>query len=156
MGRNQLNFKDTRVYPEIYKYNYNLEKSEQIYPTTSNPVISSACFFNLSTNSTVYLECSKPVLTYSSVNEQFNIAVLLKDQNKGPLLVNYLFEYTNKITFLDVDSYNSTDSKFTFNFIDNDAAIDLGSLSFLLCSHQTSITATNVSPIPLSAAALIL
>ena len=156
MGRDQLNFKDTRLYPEIYKYNYNLEKSEQIYPTTSNPVISSACFFNLSTNSTVYLECSKPVLTYSSVNEQFNIAVLLKDQNKGPLLVNYLFEYTNKITFLDVDSYNSTDSKFTFNFIDNDAAIDLGSLSFLLCSHQTSITATNVSPIPLSAAALIL
>ena len=156
MARDQLNFKDTRLYPEIYKYNYNLEKSEQVFPTTANPVISSACFFNLSTNNTVYLECSKPVLTYSSDNEQFNIAVLLKDQNKGPLLVNYLFEYTDKITFLDVDSYNSTDSKFTYNFIDSDAAIDLGSLSFLLCSHAPSITATNVSPIPLSAAALIL
>ena len=157
MARNQLDYKDTRLYPEIFEYNYINEETIQIFPTTSNPVISGAtCYFNLSTDSLVYLECSKPVLTYSSDNEQFNLAVILKDQNKGPLLINYRFEYTNDIYFLGVESYTCNDNRFTYNFINSAGALDLSSLSFVLTSGTPALTATYVSPTPLSAAALIL
>ena len=157
MARNQLDYKDVRLYPEIFRYVYVDEEVTQIFPTTTNSVISGAtCYFNLSTDNIVYLECSKPILTYSSDNEQFNLAVILKDQNKGPLLVNYRFEFTNDINFLGVESYTSNNSRFTYNFIDTDGAIDLSSLSFVLSSTLPSLTATNISPSPLSAAALIL
>tara|TARA_R110002051_G_scaffold59766_2_gene109624 strand:+ start:2139 stop:5006 length:2868 start_codon:yes stop_codon:yes gene_type:complete len=157
MARDQLDYKDTRLYPEIFEYNYVNEETIQIFPTTTNTVISGAtCYFNLSTDNIVYLECSKPILTYSSDNEQFNLAVILKDQNKGPLLINYRFEYTDDINFLGVESYTSNNSRFTYNFIDTDGARDLSSLRFVLSSALPSLTATYVSPIPLSAAALIL
>ena len=157
MARTQLDYKDTRLYPEIFEYNYVNEETIQIFPTTTNTVISgSTCFFNLSTDNNVYLECSKPVLTYSSDNEQFSLAVILKDQNKRPLLINYQFEYTNDINFLNVDSYDSNNSGFTYNFIDADGAIDLNSLAFVLSSQVPTLCATYVSPTPLSAAALVL
>jgi len=157
MARNQLDYKDTRLYPEIFEYNYVNEKTTQLFPTTTNTVISGAtCYFNLSTDNIVYLECSKPILTYSSDNEQFNLAVILKDENKGPLLINYRFEYTDDINFLGVESYTSNNSRFTYNFIDTAGAIDLSSLAFVLTSQTPTLCATYVTPTPLSAAALIL
>ena len=157
MARDQLDYKDVRLYPEIFRYNYVDEETTQIFPTTTNTAISgSSCYFNLSTDNIVYLECSRPILTYSSDNEQFNLAIILKDQNKGPLLVNYRFEFTNDINFLGVESYTSNNSRFTYNFIDTAGAIDLSSLAFVLSSALPSLTATYISPTPLSAAALIL
>tara|TARA_R110002020_G_scaffold102459_4_gene240603 strand:+ start:1544 stop:4468 length:2925 start_codon:yes stop_codon:yes gene_type:complete len=112
------------LYPEIYKYNYIDEEVTKVFPTTTNPVISSALYFNLSTIDNIYIESSKPILTYSSDNEQFNLGVLLKDQNQGPLLVNYLFEYTNDINFLNSETFVNTTSKYTADFVSSSGTID--------------------------------
>ena len=157
MARDQLGYKGDRFYPRIYKYSYGKDKSEQIFPTTANPAVSSAAFLNLTGDGSVYIECSKPLLTYSSDNEQFNIGFILKDQNKGPVLMNYLFEYTDDIKFLNTEAYLCNNSRFTFNFTESASNTrNLNSLNFVLSSSLPSLTATNISPSPLSAAALIL
>ena len=157
MTRDQLGYKGDRFYPEIYKYNYIDDKSEQLFPTTGNPAVSSATFFNLTGDGSVYIECSKPQLTYSSDNEQFNLGVILKDQNKGPVLLNYLFEYVNDIKFLNSEAYVCNNSRFTFNFTQSASNTrDLRNLNFVLSSTVPSLTSTYVSPTPLSGAALIL
>jgi hypothetical protein len=157
MVRDQLGYKGDRLYPEIYKYNYIADKSEQIFPTTGNPAVSSATFFNLTGDGSVYIELSKPLLTYSSDNEQFNLGVILKDQNKGPVLLNYLFEYTDSIKFLNSEAYVCNNSRFTFNFTQSASNTrDLRNLNFMLSSTIPALTTTNVSPSPLSASALIL
>ena len=112
------------LYPEIYKYNYIDEEVTKLFPTTTNTVDSSALYFNLSTVDNIYIESSKPILTYSSDNEQFNLGVLLKDQNQGPLLVNYLFEYTNDINFLNSETFVNTTSKYTADFVSSSGTID--------------------------------
>jgi len=152
MVRDQLTFKDNRLYPQLYKYTFETDKTEQIFPTTGNPAISSSCYFDLSTYDSVYIECSKPYLTYSSDNEQFNLGVLLKDLNKGPLLVNYLFEYRDSVKFLDTTSFASNNSRYTYDFTNN-GNIDLGNLSFPLSSQIPTISAVAS---PLSATSLIL
>ena len=168
MARDQLgpvdgdpSHKGNRFYPEIYKYNYLNDKSEQLFPTTGNPAVSSARFFNLTGDGSVYIECSTPLLTYSSDNNQFNLGVILKDQNKGPVLLNYLFEYADDINFLKSEAYVCNNSRFTFNFVQSAypggwATIDLDNLNFVLSSAIPSLTSTYVSPSPLSASALIL
>ena len=157
MARTQLGFKGDRFYPEIYRYNYQADKTEQIFPTTGNPVLSSALYFNLTGDDSVYIECSKPILTYSSENEQFNLAVIIKDQNKGPVLLNYLFEYVDEIKFLNSEAYVCNNSRFTFNFTQSARNIvNFKNLNFVLSSTVPSLTTTDVSPKPLSAAALIL
>ena len=118
-------FSNMIFYPEIYKYSYINEEVTQVFPTTVNPVVSSSLYFNLSTVNNVYVESGIPVLTYSSDNEQFNLAVLLKDQNKGPLLVNYLFEYTNDINFLNSETYVNTSSKNTSDFVSSSGTLDI-------------------------------
>ena len=112
------------LYPEIYKYSYIDEEVTKLFPTTTNTVDSSALYFNLSTVDNIYIESSKPILTYSSDNEQFNLGVLLKDQNQGPLLVNYLFEYTNDINFLNSETFVNTTSKYTADFVSSSGTID--------------------------------
>ena len=156
-----LSHKGNRFYPKIYKYNYIKDKSEQIFPTTGNPAVSSATFFNLTGDGSVYIECSTPLLTYSSDNEQFNLGVILKDQNKGPVLLNYLFEYVDEIRFLNSEAYACNNSRFTYNFVQSAssggwATIDLDNLNFVLSSAIPALTSTYVSPSPLSASALIL
>ena len=161
-----LSHKGDRFYPEIYRYNYQADETEQIFPTTGNPVLSSALYFNLTGDDSVYVECSKPILTYSSENEQFNLAVIIKDQNKGPVLINYLFEYVDEIKFLNSEAYVCNNSRFTFNFVQSAsptttpggewATVDFNNLNFVLSSAIPSLTSTYVSPSPLSAFALIL
>ena len=112
------------LYPEIYKYSYIDEEVTKLFPTTTNSVDSSALYFNLSTVDNIYIESGKPILTYSSDNEQFNLGVLLKDQNQGPLLVNYLFEYTNDINFLNSETFVNTTSKYTADFVSSSGTID--------------------------------
>ena len=152
MQRDQLTFKDIRLYPTIYKYSYINDKTEQIFPTTGNTASNSSCFFDLSSYDSVYIECGKPQLTYSSDNEQFNLAVLVKDLNKAPLLINYLFEYKDSIKFLDSTTFTSNNSRFTDNFI-SDGSIDLSNISLSLTS-QTPTLSTVTSPA--SATSLIL
>ena len=128
MKREQIDgqpYSNMLLYPEIYKYNYSNEEVTKLFPTTTNTTIDSALFFNLSTISNIYDETSKPILTYSTDNEQFNLAVLLKDQNKGPLLVNYLFEYTNDINFLNSETYVNTSSKNTSDFVSSSGTLDI-------------------------------
>ena len=157
MAREQLGYKGDRFYPEIYKYNYVEDKSEQIFPTTGNPAVSSAAFLNLTGDGSVYIECSTPVLTYSSDNEQFNIGFILKDQNKGPVLMNYLFEYIDEVNFLNTEAYVCNNSRFTFNFTQSGKNVrNLNNINMVLSSTIPSLTTTNISPSPLSAAALIL
>tara|TARA_R110000824_G_scaffold356721_2_gene543975 strand:- start:19437 stop:22436 length:3000 start_codon:yes stop_codon:yes gene_type:complete len=157
MARDQLGYKGDRFYPEIYKYSYIDDKSVQIFPTTGNPAVSSAAFLNLTGGDAAYIECSKPLLTYSSDNEQFNLGVILKDQNKGPVLFNYLFEYVDDIKFLNSEVYVCNNSRFTFTFAESASNTrNLNNLNFVLSSAIPSLTATYVSPSPLSAAALIL
>ena len=157
MAREQLGYKGDRFYPEIYKYNYVEDKSEQIFPTTGNPAVSSAAFLNLTGDGSVYIECSNPVLTYSSDNEQFNIGFILKDQNKGPVLMNYLFEYIDEVNFLNTEAYVCNNSRFTFNFTQSGKNVrNLNNINMVLSSTIPSLTTTNISPSPLSAAALIL
>jgi len=157
MAREQIGYKGDRFFPQIYKYNYINDKTEQIYPTTGNPTISSAAFFSLTADPSVYIECSKPILTYSSDNEQFNLGVILKDQNKGPVLLNYLFQYMDNIEFLNTEAYVCNNSRFTFNFTQSAKNIrDLDNINFVLSSIIPALTTTNVSPSPLSGAALIL
>ena len=148
------------VYPEIYKYNYNKEKITKIFPTTTNPVVSSALYFNLSTIDNIYIEAGKPVLTYSSDNEQFNLAVLLKDQNKGPLLVNYLFEYTNDINFLNSETFVNTTSKYTSDFVSSSGTKDtftfIDALTASVTNFPSIVIGTSALGPNLSAASLIL
>lgn len=152
MERNQLTFKDLRLYPTIYKYSYVNDKTEQIFPTTGNTAANSSCYFDLSSHDSVYIECSKPILTYNSDNELFNLAVLLKDLNKGILLVNYLFEYKDQINFKDTTTFTSNNSRFTDNFI-SDGSIDLSNTFFTLSSQVPSLS---TSTLPISSTALIL
>ena len=157
MKREQVGYKGDRFYPEIYRYSYTKDESEQIYPTTGNPAISSAAYFALTAEDSVYIECSKPILTYSSDNEQFNLAVILKDQNKGPVLFNYLFQYKNDIEICNTEAYICNNSRFTFNFTQSAKNIrNLDNINFVLSSTVPALTTTFVEPSPLSAAALIL
>ena len=157
MARDQVGYKGDQFYPEIYKYNYLTDKSIQLYPTTGNPVISSASFFALTADSSVYIECGRPQLTYSSDNEQFNLGVIIKDQNKGPVLLNYIFEYADDIKFLNTEAYACNNSRFTFNFTQSAKNIrDLDNINFVLSSTVPALTTRPVPPEPLSAAALIL
>ncbi len=153
MVREQKTFKNILLYPKIYKYTYIEDKTEQIYPTTGNPAVSSACFFNISSFDVVPIECSKPILTYSSDNEQFNLAVLVKDLNKGPELINYLFEHTDEVKFLDSAAFVSNNSRFTHDFITSAGIINLNSLRFTLSSVVPTLCAQST---PISAASLIL
>ena len=163
MTREQINgqpYSNNLLYPQIYKYSYNKEKITKIFPTTTNTVISSALYFNLSTIDNIYIECSKPVLTYSSDNEQFNLAVLLKDQNKGPLLVNYLFEYTNDINFLNSETFVNTTSKYTSDFVSSSGTIDvftfIDALTAGVTDYPSIVIGTSALGPDLSAASLIL
>ena len=149
--REQLSLKDSRIYPKIYKYDYIKDKTKVIFPTTGNPAVSSSCYFDLEDPSplSVYIESGKPFLTYSSDNEQFNLGILLKDLNKGPLLLNYLFEYTDSIKFLDTTAFTSNNSRFTYTFANNKlttSAADLTNLNFMLSSQVPSMTATYQIP----------
>ena len=166
MARTQLGYKGDRFYPELYKYNYNDDKTEKLFPTTGNTVLSSSYYFNLTGDNSVYIECGKPLLTYSSDNQQFNLGVILKDQNKGPVLLNYLFEYVDDIKFLNSEAYACNNSRFTYTFSQTGKnIIDLNNLNFVLSSTARgpgrgtgvpTLTTTYVSPNPLSGAALIL
>lgn len=153
-------YSNNLLYPHIYKYSYNKEEITKIFPTTTNPVISSALYFNLSTIDNIYIECSKPVLTYSSDNEQFNLAVLLKDQNKGPLLVNYLFEYTNDINFLNSETFVNTTSKYTSDFVSSSGTMDvftfIDALTAGVTNYPSIVIGTSALGPDLSAASLIL
>lgn len=152
MQRDQLTFKDIRLYPTIYKYSYVNDETEQIFPTTGNTASDSSCYFDLSSFDSLYVESGKPQLTYNSDNEQFNLAVLVKDLNKAPLLVNYLFEYKDSVKFLDTTTFTSNNSRFTDNFISN-GTLDLSNAVFALTS-QTPTLSTSTSPI--SSTSLIL
>tara|TARA_R100001163_G_scaffold1159_1_gene1702 strand:- start:572 stop:3565 length:2994 start_codon:yes stop_codon:yes gene_type:complete len=166
MARSQLGYKGDRFYPELYRYNYIEDETTQIFPTAGNTVLSSSYYFNLTGDNSVYIECSKPLLTYSSDNQQFNLGVILKDQNKGPVLLNYLFEYTDSIKFLNSEAYVCNNSRFTYTFTQTGKNIlDLDNINFALSSIARgpgrgtgvpTLTTTNVTPSPLSAAALIL
>ena len=148
MVREQLSYKNNRLYPTIYRYSYANDKTDQIYPTTGNPAISSSCYFDLSTFDAVYKEAGKPNLTYSSDNEQFNLAVIIKDQNKAPLLVNYLFEYKDDVRFLDSTSFDSNNGRFTDIFYNSTTnSLDLTNANFILKSNNPTISAnfTNLS-----------
>ena len=153
-----LTHKGDRFYPEIYKYNYLNDKTEQLFPTTGTPVLSSALYFNLTGDDSVYIECGKPLLTYSADNQQFNLAVIIKDQNKGPVLLNYLFEYVDDIKFLNSEAYVCNNSRFTFNFVQSSAEAwseaDFTNINLVLSSAIPTLCATYVSPTPLSAFAL--
>jgi len=148
MVREQLTYKNNRLYPIIYRYSYANDKTDQIYPTTGNPAVSSSCYFDLSTFDSVYIEAGKPNLTYSSDNEQFNLAIIVKDQNKAPLLVNYLFEYKDDIRFLDSTSFDSNNGRFTDIFYNSTTdSLDLTNANFILKSNNPTVSAnfTNLS-----------
>ena len=149
--REQLTLKDNRLYPKIYKYDFSKDKTEVIFPTTGNSAANSSCYFDLSDPAplSVYIESGKPFLTYSSDNEQFNLGVLIKDLNKGPLFLNYLFEYRDDIKFLDTTAFSSNNSRFTYTFANNElktGAADLENLNFVLSSQTPPITATHDIP----------
>ena len=154
MERDQLTFKNIRLYPTIYKYSYTDNKTKQVFPTTGNSAENSSCYFDLSTFDSVYIESSKPILTYSSDNELFNLAVLIKDLNKAPLLINYLFEYKDNLQFIDSTTFTSNNSRFTDNFINSSTGnIDLSNAFFPLSSVVPNLS---TSKLPISATALIL
>jgi hypothetical protein len=149
-------FKDFRVYPEIYKFNYVTKEVEQIYPTAETPVVYDSLYFNSMKNDVVILESSKPVLTYSSDNELFNLSFILKDQNKAPRLYSYIFEYKNGVKFIDTEYYIANDTSETFNFIKTtgwgEPSLDL---SFLEFSLSSGIPTLSIS-FPPSAASIII
>tara|TARA_R100001509_G_scaffold110288_1_gene66017 strand:+ start:811 stop:3678 length:2868 start_codon:yes stop_codon:yes gene_type:complete len=151
LQKEQITFKNIRVYPTIFKYNFQEDKTVQIFPTTGNNAEN--CNFNLSSFDSIYVESGKPFLTYNSDNEQFNLAFLLKDLNKGPLLVNYLFEYKDSVNFLDNTTFSSNNSRFTDNFEKELGSLDLSNAIFTLSS---SVPTLSTSKLPLSSAALIL
>jgi len=149
--RDQLTLKDNRLYPKIYKYNFSEDTTEVIFPTTGNTAANSSCYFDLSDPSplSVYVESGKPFLTYSSDNELFNLGVIIKDLNKGPLLLNYLFEYKNEIKFVDTVSHTSNNSRFTYTFANNELKngnVNLDNLKLPLSSQVPTITATHQIP----------
>lgn len=149
-------FKDFKVYPEIYKYNYIAGKTELIYPTPQTPVVNDSNYFNSFNNDVVFLESSKPALTYSSENELFNLSFILKDQNKTPRLVSYIFEYKNQIKFIKTEYYIANDSSQSFDFIKTTGwgypEKDLSFLEFALSSGDPSLSISY----PPSAASIIL
>ena len=125
-----------RAYPEIWKYNYNETENTQIYPTSENPVVSSAAYFACTGNNVMFLEFSKPFLTYSSDNELFNLGFLIKDQNQSPVLFNCIFEYKDRIKFINTEFYSGTTSNFTYTFLDNADVLNTQYLSFSLSGNE--------------------
>jgi len=144
--------KNVRVYPEIYKYNYADNLNEKIFPTNTNTVSNLATFFDLTGSDNVYVEASKPHLTYSSENEQFSLGFILKDLNKGPVLLSYRFEYTDKINFLKTIYYPCNYNTFTYTFIKNTGAVNFSNLTMPLSSSTPTLSAIT----SLSATALVL
>ena len=137
-------FKDIRVYPKIYKYNYNRKNTEQIYPTLQDSIVNDYSYFNDFNNDVLLLESGKPQLTYSSENELFNLSFILKDQNKTPRLYSYVFEYKDKVKFVKASYYVANDMSYTYNFIKSHSwgypVKDLSFLNFALSSGDPTLT----------------
>ena len=66
----------------------------------------------------------------------FNLGFLAKDQNQSPSLFNYLFQYSNKIEFVNTELYTGNTSNFTYLFLDNDDVLDTRFLSFSLSGNE--------------------
>ena len=149
-------FKDFRVYPLIYKYNYVRNNVEQIYPTDTDNLIDQYAYVNSVNNDVVFLESSKPVLTYSSDNEMFNLSFILKDQNKTPRLYSYIFDYKDRVKFIKTRYYDANDMSETFNFVKTTGwgypEKDLSFLEFALSSGDPTLSITSAP----SAASIIL
>ena len=96
------NNNDCIIYPTIYAYNTIDNTNKVIYP----PDLNISNFFNISSN-TQYIEVVTPILSYSSRNDTFNIAFIMKDQNKMYRLHSLDFYISPDPIFINNTVYNN-------------------------------------------------
>ena len=124
------------VYPSIYQYNYNTEKTEKIFPKNDTQLNSVLNIFSLSGGDASIIEISTPTIVYNSVNNLYNLSWIGKDQNKSPNIFTYIIEIDNasNVDFISANKYTATDDNYS-NIFDN----GLGSLVTTLSSGPPTI-----------------
>jgi len=89
------------VYPKIYIVDLNFPQPLQVYPTTAdqNIALSSVIQYSLSsTNISIdIVEVEKPILSYNSSTDVYDLTYLCKDTAKAFYTVNVKFRYINGI-----------------------------------------------------------
>ena len=122
------------VYPEIYKYNYTDKKSAKIFPKSDSELSKKRDLFTLSGIDVRYKESDTPIISYRDDIDMFNLTYLLKDQNKSPLVVNYILniDSNDNVTFIRDENLRAVFDNKTFTFENN--ARTLSSFNFNLSS----------------------
>jgi hypothetical protein len=115
---NNTDTKALSVYPEIYKYSYAKKKTEKIFPKSTSELIERRSLFVLSGVDIRYKESDTPVISYRSDIDMFNISYLLKDQNKSPLLVNYIvnIDSNDNVLFMRDENLRAVYDNKTYTF----------------------------------------
>lgn len=121
------------LYPEIYKIDTINFTSTKIFPKTLSDVTNNTEFFSVSGNDVRYVSADAPVLTYSGINDIFNISLLLKDQNNMPCIHEFDFHLAPDAVFSKHNIYKFSNNQVS-NTFDN-----LSTLSIYL-SASTPIT----------------
>jgi hypothetical protein len=118
------------LYPSIYQYDTINSTYANIFPKMSD-ISNLTEFFNVSGNNIRYVSCDPPVLTYSSINNIFDISLLLKDQNNMPCIHEYLFHMNPDVVFTNHNAIKFIDTPIS-NILNN-----LSTLNFYLSSSPT-------------------
>ena len=131
---NSSDTKALSVYPEIYKYDYTDKKTAKIFPKNDSELSEKRDLFALSGLDVIYKESDTPVISYREDIDMFNLSYLLKDQNKSPLLVNYIIniDSNDNVTFLRDNNLRAVFDNKTFTFENNPRT--LSSFNFNLSS----------------------
>ncbi len=106
------------VYPEIFKYNYSSKKTKKIFPRDNNELIKKRDLFSLSGLDVSYKESDSPVISYRSDLDIYNLSYLLKDQNKSPMVKNFIvnIDSNDNVTFLRDDNLQAVFDNKTYTF----------------------------------------
>jgi hypothetical protein len=98
--------------PDIYQYNITDNRTEKIFPVTSQiPSLSSAFTLSSEFNNEInfnIVKIQKPILTYNSLNDIYKLTYICTDNNNLFHLLDYSFKIDqNKVvTFIDSKYYN--------------------------------------------------
>jgi hypothetical protein len=111
--------------PDIYQYNIIDNRTEKIFPFTSQiPIISSmftlSSVFNSETNFNI-VKIQKPIITYNTLNDLYKLTYICTDNNNLFHLLDYSFKIDqNKVvTFINSKYYNHNNTVRTSDFVNS-------------------------------------
>jgi hypothetical protein len=122
---------DFRVFPKIYKFDPINFKNYLLFPTATTNLE----YFTLTGELVEYIAADTPKLTYSKVNNVFNISLVLKDHNYFPKIVSYDWILNPDVEFIDKRGLDLSNIKTTNTFLSSFAS----TLTIFLSSNGTQI-----------------